>query len=187
MSSRGLQTAALLASTLTTGLMAGVFGLFAHTIMRGLGRTDDRTFVAAFQSIDRAIINPPFMAAFFGALVLSGAAALAQLGADDRAPLPWVVVACGLYLVTVVITFAVHLPLNDAIKAAGDPAQVDVARVRADFHETRWVAWNVVRTILNTAAFCCLLWALVLHGRATPADASTGTEARTLEVSPAAM
>ena len=95
--------------------------------------------------------------------------------------------AFGLYLTTVVITFAVHLPLNDAIKAAGDPDRIDVATVRANFHETRWVAWNVVRTILNTAALCCLLWALVLHGRATPADASTDTEARTLEVSPAAM
>lgn len=187
MSSRGLQTVALLASTLTTGLMAGVFGLYAHTIMRGLGRTDDRTFVAAFQSIDRAIINPPFMAAFFGALLCTGAAALTQLGADDRAPLPWVVVAFGLYLATVVITFAVHLPLNDAIKTAGDPDRIDVATVRANFHETRWVAWNVVRTVLNTAAFCCLLWAVVLHGRATPADESTAADARALEVSPAAM
>jgi hypothetical protein len=52
------------------GLVAGVYGLYAHTIMPGLGRTDDRTFVGAFQSIDRAIINPWFMdGGFFGALV----------------------------------------------------------------------------------------------------------------------
>jgi hypothetical protein len=62
----------------------------------------------------------------------------------------------------------VNVPLNDDIKAAGDPDRIaDLGAVRDAFHETRWVAWNVVRTILNTVAFGCLLWALVLHGRAT--------------------
>jgi uncharacterized membrane protein len=67
--------AVLSAAVLTMGLMAGVFGLYAHTIMPGLRHTDDRTFVGAFQSTDRAIINPWFMATFFGALILTGLAA----------------------------------------------------------------------------------------------------------------
>ena len=62
----------LIVATMAVGLMAGVFGLYANTIMRGLGRTDDRTFVGAFQSIDRAIINPLFLATFFAALILTG-------------------------------------------------------------------------------------------------------------------
>ena len=65
-----LRTLSLLAATLSTGLGAGVFVLYAHTIMPGLGATDDRTFVAAFQSIDRAILNTWFIGgSFFGALV----------------------------------------------------------------------------------------------------------------------
>jgi hypothetical protein len=36
------------------GLVAGVFGLCAHPIMPGLGKTDDRIFVGAFQAIDRS-------------------------------------------------------------------------------------------------------------------------------------
>jgi uncharacterized membrane protein len=46
---------------LAAGLMAGVFWLCAHTIMPGLGKTDDRTFVGAFQAFDRAIIDPWFL------------------------------------------------------------------------------------------------------------------------------
>ena len=64
----------LIAAAMTMGLMAGVFGIYANAIMPGLRRTDDRTFVAAFQSIDRAIINPAFMATFFGALILTNVA-----------------------------------------------------------------------------------------------------------------
>ena len=58
-----LRVGVLLLATVTTGLVAGVFCLNADEIMPGLSRTDDRTFVAAFQSIDRAIINPWFMSA----------------------------------------------------------------------------------------------------------------------------
>jgi uncharacterized membrane protein len=66
----------------------------------------------------------------------------------------------------VVITMAVNVPLNDAIKAAGDPDRIgDLAAVRERFDETRWAAWNLVRVATSVAAFGCLAWALVVHGR----------------------
>jgi uncharacterized membrane protein len=162
------QTISLLAGTVLTGLAAGVFGLYAHTIMRGLGKTDNRTFVGAFQAIDRAIINPLFMLTFFGALVCSCVAALVHLRGDGRSPLPWILAATVLYFTVVIITVVVHLPLNDAIKAAGEPDRIaNLAAVRANFHERRWVAWNVVRAFGSTVAFGCLAWALVLHASGT--------------------
>jgi uncharacterized membrane protein len=157
--------AALIAATITLGLVAGVFCLYANTIMPGLRRTDDRTFVGAFQSIDKAIINPWFMLSFFGALVLTALAAVLHLGVDSRPVLPWIVVAFVLYLAVVVITLAVNVPLNDGIKAAGDPDRIgDLAAVRKRFNEARWAAWNLVRALTSTAAFGCLAWALVAYG-----------------------
>ncbi|HEY3141822.1 MAG TPA: anthrone oxygenase family protein [Acidimicrobiales bacterium] len=170
---------ALLAATLLMGLVAGVFDLYAHTIMRGLDKTDDRTFVGAFQEIDKAIINPFFMLTFFGALVLSGAAALLYLRDDGSSVLPWVVAAFVLYLTAVVITMVVNVPLNDDIKAAGDPDQInDLAAVREAFHASRWTAWNVVRAIATTVAFGCLAWALVLHGRISDSSSDTSAPAQ---------
>jgi len=158
-----LRGVALVLATMTVGMMAGVFVLYAHTIMPGLGRTDDRTFVGAFQAIDRAIINPLFMVTFGGALVFTVLAALFSLGAGR--PAPWILVALGLYLAVVVVTIAVNVPLNDGIKAAGDPDRVDLAAVRERFDQARWVRWNLFRAVASTAAFACLAWALVLHGR----------------------
>jgi uncharacterized membrane protein len=158
-----LQGTSLLLATLTMGLIAGVFGLYAYAIMPGLGRTDARTFVGAFQAIDRAIINPLFMALFFGALVLTAVAVALNLG-DGAAP--WAIAALVLYLAVFVITIAVNVPLNDAIKAAGDPdAIADLAGVREQFDESRWAGWNVVRAVASTAAFGSLMWALVEFGR----------------------
>jgi uncharacterized membrane protein len=161
-----LRTLSLLAATLSTGLGAGVFAVYAHTIMPGLGATDDRTFVAAFQSIDRSILNPWFIGgSFFGALVFGAVAGALSIG---RPELPWTAAAVVLWGIAVVITIAVHLPLNDALKAAGAPGAItDLAAVRAAFDESRWRAWNLVRVGLTSVSFGLLAWALVVHGRAS--------------------
>jgi uncharacterized membrane protein len=164
-----IQGATLVLATMTMGLMAGVFALYAHTIMPGLGRTDDRTFVGAFQSIDKAIINPLFLATFLGALVFTGLAVVLHLGQDGRSVLPWAMAAFVLYLAVFVITVAVNVPLNDRIKAAGDPNRIaDLAAVRERFNEARWVRWNLARAVASTAALGCLTWALVQYGRTLP-------------------
>jgi uncharacterized membrane protein len=74
-----------------------------------------------------------------------------------------------LYLAVVAVTLRINVPLNDNLKTAGDPDLIrDLRAVRARFSETTWVRWNTIRALATTAAFVCLAWALVLHGRATP-------------------
>ena len=155
----------LLAATLATGLVAGVFALYQHTVMPGLGRTDDRTFVAAFAAVDRAIINPWFIGGgFLGAPLLMMAAAVANREANV---LVWIVAALASYVVAAVITVVVNVPLNDALKAAGLPeAQSEVSAVRARFDEARWQRWNLVRVLTTLVSFAALAWALVEYGAA---------------------
>ena len=88
-----------------------------------------------------------------------------MLLAGEGSVLPWIAVAAVLYLAVVIITISVNVPLNDAIKAAGKPDDVNLVAVREQFDEARWVAWNVVRAILSTVALGCLAWALVQYGR----------------------
>jgi uncharacterized membrane protein len=165
MTSPLLRLTTLMGAIFTMGMAGGAFALYAHTIMPGLRQADDRTFVAAFQQLDRAIINPWFMiTAFGGALVLTVAAGLTNRGTPA---FPWIAGAFGLYLVAVIVTVAVNVPLNDAIKAAGDPARLDAAQVRAQFGEVRWAAANLLRVATTVPAFALLTWALVLCGRAT--------------------
>lgn len=155
----------LMAATVAMGLMAGVFGLYANSIMPGLRRVDDATFVRTFAALDRAILNPLFLAGgFLGALVLTAVATALHLTADTRPVLPWLVGAFALYLAAVVITIAINVPLNNGLKAA-DPATTDPAAVRAAFDEARWSRWNLARALLTTAALGLLAWALVEFGR----------------------
>ena len=159
-----LRTLTLIAATTTVGLLSGTFSLYSHTVMPGLHHTDDRTFIGAFQAMDRAIINPLFIGGtFLGAFGLTIAAAITNRGEPSNR---WVIAAAVGVVVAVAITGAVHVPLNDTIKAAGDPLQItDPAAVRARFHESRWAAWNAVRTIASLGAFVSLVYAVLLHGR----------------------
>lgn len=168
-SPRSWSLVVLLPATLSTGLTAGVFGDWAVTVMPGLSGTDDRTFVAAFQALDRAILRPPFLLAFLGALLFTSAAAVLCRRAVGRPALPWVVVALGLHLAAFVITMAVHEPLNVVIRTAGDADRLaEPAAVLDAFDTSRWVVWHAVRTVATVAAFGCLCWALVRHGRPAP-------------------
>ncbi|MFE9959660.1 DUF1772 domain-containing protein [Micromonospora sp. NPDC005299] len=150
----------LLLATVTTGLTAGLFAAFAYAVMPGLARVDDRAFVAGMRSINQAILNGWFALCFGGALVCALAAVLLHLPAGRRGPLPWLIAGLVLYVLVLAVTAAVNVPLNDRLEA-GAARLADPAELRATF-ESAWVRGNVVRAVLNTAAFGCLGWALLV-------------------------
>jgi uncharacterized membrane protein len=161
------------AAVIAMGLLAGLFYAFDVAVMPALTAADDRTLVDAMQQMIDKIENPAFFLTLLGAPALA-AVALAQArrsGAGKTAR--WIVAGLAFYTVMVVVTFAVHFPLNEDLKDAGDPTRIeDLAAVRDDFL-TPWVVWNVVRTLASTAAFGCLTWALVLRGRMGRAEQPT--------------
>jgi uncharacterized membrane protein len=157
------------AAALATGLLAGLFYAYACSVMPGLARTDDPAFVEAMQQINEAILNPVFALSFFGAPVLTAAAAVLAWRSGSGEATRWIVAALALSVAAFVVTIGLNVPLNDDLAIAGDPSRVaDLARVRDRF-EDRWVACNIVRTVASTAALACLVRALVLHGQLTAA------------------
>jgi uncharacterized membrane protein len=153
------------AAMLATGLLAGFIYAYSVSVMPGLSRVDDRTFVDAMQQINEVTENPVFFLSFLGAPILMVAALVIERRSGSRQVVRWIVAALALYGVMFLITGAIHLPLNDDIVQAGDPDRIaDLASVRDDFYGP-WVAWNVVRTVAATAALGALGYALLLHGR----------------------
>jgi uncharacterized membrane protein len=158
------QTLALIAATVTTGLVSGLFYGFAIAVMPALRGGEDRTFVDVMQRINVAILNGWFVLGYLGALVFTALAVGLQLGGGDRDAVVPTAVALVCYVASMGVTGRVNIPLNNVLEAAGPAdriAQPDA--VRFEF-EGGWVRWNVVRTLLCTAATGLLCWALVLHG-----------------------
>lgn len=159
--------AALVLATLATGLQAGLYFAFSCAVMPGLGRADDRTFVAVMQHVNAAIINPWFMVTFLGAPLLSALAVGLHLG-GDHSTLIWVMVGFGRAVATVVSTAVVNIPLNNALGAVGTLDRVtDLTAVRGAFEAT-WTRWNTLRAVTSTGSLLALTAALVVSGHLTP-------------------
>ena len=144
-------------AVVATGLQAGTYYTWASGVMPGLARVNDRTFVNAFQQMNIAIVNPVFMASFFGAPALAVAAAVVTRGPAR----PLVIAGAALAMATLVITAAGNIPLNNALDRAGPVDKIiDVASLRQSF-EKPWVRLNIMRAVTSTASLTALAWAAV--------------------------
>ncbi|MGH9245519.1 MAG: DUF1772 domain-containing protein [Acidimicrobiales bacterium] len=163
------RTIVLFIATLAVGTIAGFFLTYGGTIMPGLATVDDRSFVAAFQGLERTFgsfettVNWPVIVGFIGGPALIVAAIV--LNRTDRPIVMLTSAALILSIATIILTQTFNVPLNNEITDAGDPNIVNVTQVREDFREGWWRAWNWVRSATSTAAFACLAWTLVLRGR----------------------
>ena len=152
------------AALVAMALVAGLCYTFSVAVMPNLADADDRTFVATMQRFNE---NPVFQVTFTAALVLTALAAVLQRRHGPGVAARWTVAALVLYGIVLAVTFGLHIPLNNDIDRAGDPDRItDLAQVRDQF-EGPWVVWNIVRTLLSTAAVAALARALLLHGRST--------------------
>ena len=164
----------LLGATVATGLIAGFFYAYACSVMVGLARTDDRTFITTMQWINATVRNAAFAPAFFGSLVLTAAAAVLAVRQRRRSA-GWVLAAAGLYAAAFLVTLVLNVPLNFQLADAGPADRIrDLAAVRAAF-EGPWVRWNLVRAGLSTAALFALAVAL-LRDRGMPAAVARARE-----------
>lgn len=162
------------AALVAMALVAGLIYTFSVAVMPNLAGADDRTFVVTMQRFNE---NPAFQLSFTGGLVLAALAAVLQRRHGPGVAVRWTVAALVLYGIVVAVTAGLHIPLNYELVRAGDPDRIaDLAHVRNQF-EGPWVAGNIVRTLLSTAAVAALARALFLHGRSTAnwtAGASAG-------------
>jgi uncharacterized membrane protein len=153
------------AAVIAMGLLAGLFYAFDVAVMPGLTAADDRTLVDALQQMIDAMENPAFFLTFLGAPVLAAVALVQARRSGSTETARWILVGLGAYAVMLIVSIAVHFPLNDDLVSAGDPGRIeDLEAVRDDF-VTPWVVWNIVRTLALTVAFGSLTQALVVHGR----------------------
>lgn len=157
---------ALGAGTVCLGMIAGMFFDWATSIMPALSEADDRTYVVVMQKTITTINNSPlFLLSFMGAFVFSGAAAVLQYRLGARATARWILAALALYMVAVLVTGVVHLPLNNTLEFAGDPDAIgDLATLRADT-EQPWADGHIVRTVATTLALACLCRAMLVARR----------------------
>ena len=162
--------ATLLATLLALVLCGAMFGFFYAWVcstMWGLDTADPRVAIDAMLAMNASVRNAVFAPAFFGtAPALWLAAALASRSGARRAA-GWLTAAGLVYLLGGnVVTFAVNVPMNEALAAIDAPADPEAASEVWRNYSDRWQLWNQLRAVACGAAL--LLAAVGLHRLGPP-------------------
>jgi uncharacterized membrane protein len=137
------------ATTIGSGLLAGVFFAFSAFVMSGLQRLPDRDGVAAMRSINVTAQRPPLMIALFGVSALCVAMIVRALVTWSRPGAGWLLVGAILTIAGALgVTAAINVPLNNRLEAG----TVTWSRFLAG-----WDPANHARTILCLAGCAVLL------------------------------
>lgn len=137
----------------TTGLSAGVLAGFGYAVIPGLTRAGADVAVAGMQRMNSAILNPIFAVIFGGGVVFGALTVWTGWGSGLRW---WALTATIFTALGVVITMAVNVPANDRLDAAGAVRGDEAVRIWTRFTAV-WVPWNIVRSVLTTAAVVVLV------------------------------
>lgn len=150
----------LILTTTTTGLMAGLFFAWSCSVIPGLARLPDAGYLAAMQAMNRAILNPLFLAAFIGTLLLLPLSTILHYGRPAPARFWLLLAAAIVYAVGVFgVTMAGNVPLNETLDAfnLGSASASDLAAQRAAFERP----WNDLHLIRTWASTLSLLLAII--------------------------
>jgi uncharacterized membrane protein len=157
----------LIITTTITGLMAGLFYAWSISVTPGIGRLGDKEYLASFQAMNRAIVNPVFLICFLGAAVLLPVCTFMEY-AQPISNRFWFLLGATICYVggVIVLTFAGNMPLNIALDrfniAAASSEQM--AALRAQF-ENRWNTLNHIRSIAATAALVLAILACISRSK----------------------
>jgi uncharacterized membrane protein len=147
-------------AALGCGLMAGIFFSFSAVVMKSLAQLPQAEGMEAMQTINVAVFNPWFGAAFFGTPAACVLVMILSLLRWKDAGSVYLFIGGTLYLVgTLLVTAVCNVPRNDALAAVA-PTDPGAARIWANYLSS-WTVWNHVRTAAAFAATASLILGLI--------------------------
>lgn len=156
----------VLAATVTA-LIGGLFYAWSCSVVPGLGRLGNTEYIAAMQSMNRAILNPVFFLSFMGTLILLPLATFLHYGHGSMRF--WLLLAASIAYAAGVfgVTMAGNVPLNNALDVFNlKTASADeIAAFRTRF-EAPWNRLNDIRTFFSVVAIILVVIACLSNREA---------------------
>jgi uncharacterized membrane protein len=143
----------VIAAIVGSGLVSGLLFAFSVVIMRALMQLAPEIGMQAMQRINIVIINPMFLLAFLGSLLLCLAVAAVAVFGEPHPGSRWLLAGAVAYLLGPFgITLVFNVPLNNQL--ASTPAHE--AQTEWPKYASAWLRWNHARTALGALAMVFL-------------------------------
>jgi uncharacterized membrane protein len=151
------------AAILLTGLIAGLFYGYDCSVIKGFRNIGSKEYLIAFQSINRAILNPYFFVSFMGSLLVLPVAAWLSYKSATPASFYIMLAATLVYAIGVFgVTMFGNVPLNNELDqfniADATPDAINALRQK---FETNWNRLHAIRTYANILSFLLAILSLL--------------------------
>lgn len=148
---------------LLIALMAGLFFTWTISVTPGLAKLEDRNYLEAMQSLNKAILNPSFYIVFVGSMIILPLNGFLQYKSGMDQKLYMLIVAAAIYFLgSVAVTFFGNVPLNNGLEVIDlSSISEDQAKSFRSSFESRWNMFNMIRTLSSVASLSMLLIALL--------------------------
>lgn len=156
-----MNTIILIATTLSAGLIAGLFYSWSISVTPGLAKIKDDSYLLAFQSMNRAILSPVFFIFFMGLVILLPLLCYLNFQSPADTQFWFIITAALLYIFGVMaVTLFGNVPMNNRLEVLkiGSMNQEQMLSFRMGF-ESKWNNLNTIRTICSSLSFLFLILA----------------------------
>ncbi len=149
----------LIAATLTSGMMAGLFFIFSVSVMRTLRTRKAAIGIEVMQSINQTIVNPLFVALYLLSPVLCAVLVFLSYSKAEILVNQLCLIGGLIYLIgSFGLTQFLHIPMNNKLDKVTPNSDEGKAYWKA--YMDRWIPWNHVRGLASFVA--ALLFAFAL-------------------------
>ena len=157
-----MKTTILIITTLSSGLMAGLFYSWSVSVTLGLAKIGNANYLQAFQSMNRAILNPAFFIFFMGLVILLPL--VSYMYSTSLSTQFWLILSATiLYMLGVmVVTIFGNVPMNNTLEVLQIESMSleQMSSFRLGF-ESKWNNLNMIRTICSSFSFVLLILACI--------------------------
>lgn len=136
------------------GVVTGLLFAFSNFVMRALSSLPNEYGMFAMQRVNETIINPVFLAFFFGTPVFCILIAIKAVQHLDASGSLFLLIGAFAYLIGPFgITMLFNVPLNNKLAKA----ETSVADEVWPDYQKRWQTWNHIRTYIGVASIAMLV------------------------------
>ncbi len=160
-----MKTLVLLLSTVSTALIGGLFYAYSCSVLPGLTRLSDLSFLQAMQAINRAILNPLFFISFMGTLILLPICTWFFYEKNPSLTFYLLLAATLLYAGGVfLVTMVGNVPLNNILDGASleKMSAGELSALRNKF-EPAWNLYHSIRTVISCVCIVILTYAALIN------------------------
>ena len=155
-----MTTIILVLAATSTALIAGFFYTYFCSVNAGLGQLTNNGYLAAMQSINKAVLNPVFFATFMGTLFLLPLSSWLQYKAGASQSSLLLLIAALVYAIGAFgVTIFGNVPLNEALARFNltSASAEELANQRAIFE----MPWNKLHNIRTFASLVSLVLVII--------------------------